>query len=144
MDGVAEWLSWASLAFRIPTLHAGDHESEGAKPGEAAASNTYILTLIPSTLCLNMTCLTVGVIDKINGRLTGVNHETVGKLRGLDTGSAKLSGDNNFAALDTGLHNETKDGPTNDHYLAYHAQSKYKCGKIDKDGSRGDMKGCIE
>jgi len=89
--------------------------------GEAAARNMCILTLIPSALCLSMTCLTVGVIDKINGRLTGVNHETVGKLHGLGMGSAKLSGDNNFAALGTGLHNETED--SNDHCLARHAQS---------------------
>jgi len=50
-----------------------------------------------------------GVIDEINSRLTGVNHETVGKLHGFGTGSAKLSGDNNLTALGTGLHNETKD-----------------------------------
>jgi hypothetical protein len=50
-----------------------------------------------------------GVVDEVNSRLTGVNHETVGKFHGLCTGSAKLSGDNDFTALGTGLHNETKD-----------------------------------
>jgi len=46
-----------------------------------------------------------------------VDHEAVGKLHGLGTGSTKLSGDNDFTTLGTGLHNETEDtiaSPEND------------------------------
>lgn len=32
LDGVGERLSWASLAFGIPTFHTGGQESEGAGP----------------------------------------------------------------------------------------------------------------
>ena len=50
-----------------------------------------------------------GVVDEIDGRLTGVNHEAVGEFHGLRTSSTKLSGNNDLAALCTGLHNEAED-----------------------------------
>jgi len=50
-----------------------------------------------------------GVVNEINGRLTGVDHETVGELHRFGTGGTKLSGDNDFATLGAGLHNETED-----------------------------------
>jgi hypothetical protein len=50
-----------------------------------------------------------GVVNEINSRLTGVDHETVGELHGLGTGGTKLSGDDNFTTLSTRLHDKTKD-----------------------------------
>ena len=38
-----------------------------------------------------------------------MDHEAVGKFHGLGTGSTKLSGNNHFTTLGTGLHNETQD-----------------------------------
>ena len=49
------------------------------------------------------------VVDEINNRLTGVDHETVGKLRGLVTNGAKLSADNDFTTLAAGFRNKPKD-----------------------------------
>ena len=56
-----------------------------------------------------------GVVNKVVDRLAGVDHETVGELHGLSTGSTELARDDNLATLGTGLHDETKDtiaGPT--------------------------------
>ena len=49
-----------------------------------------------------------GVVNKLNGGLTGVDHEAVGELHGLGTGSTKLARDDNLATLGTGLHDETE------------------------------------
>ena len=48
------------------------------------------------------------IVDEFDGGLTGVDHETVGELHGLGTGSTKLAGDDNLATLGTGLHDETE------------------------------------
>lgn len=53
--------------------------------------------------------VTNGVVDKVTGGLTGVDHEAVGELHGLGTGSTNLSRNDNFATLSTGLHDETED-----------------------------------
>ena len=61
------------------------------------------------------------IVNEIDGGLTGVDHETVGELHGLGAGGTKLSRDNDFAALGTGLHDETKDtitGPGNGQSVA--------------------------
>ncbi len=50
-----------------------------------------------------------GVVNEVAGGLTGVNHEAVGELHGFSTGSAKLAGNDNFATLGTGFHDETED-----------------------------------
>ena len=50
-----------------------------------------------------------GVVNEINSRLTGVDHETVGELHGFGAGGTKLSRHDDFTTLSTGLHNKTKD-----------------------------------
>ena len=50
-----------------------------------------------------------GVVNEVEGGLTGVNHEAVGELHGLGTGSTKLAGDDNLATLGTRLNNEAED-----------------------------------
>lgn len=49
-----------------------------------------------------------GVVDEVNSGLTGVDHETVGELHGLGTGSTELARDDNLATLRAGLHDEPK------------------------------------
>ena len=50
-----------------------------------------------------------GVVDELLSGLTGVDHETVGELHGLGTGSTELARDDNLATLGTRLHDETED-----------------------------------
>ena len=50
-----------------------------------------------------------GVVDEVNSGLTGVDHETVGELHRLGTGSTELARDDNLATLGTRLHDETED-----------------------------------
>lgn len=49
------------------------------------------------------------MVDEVLGGLTRVNHEAVGELHGLGTGSTELTGDNNLTTLGTRLHDETED-----------------------------------
>lgn len=50
-----------------------------------------------------------GVVDEVLCGLTGVDHEAISELHGLGTGGAQLSGNDNLAALGTGLHDEAED-----------------------------------
>lgn len=47
--------------------------------------------------------------NKVTGRLTRVDHETVTELHSLGTGSTELARNNNLAALGTRFHNEADD-----------------------------------
>ena len=49
------------------------------------------------------------VINEVLSGLTGVDHETVGELHRLRTGSTKLARNNDFATLGTRLHDEAED-----------------------------------
>ena len=56
LDGVRKRLARTKVTFGIECLHAADDDvSDG---GDIQIARTYILTLIPRTPCLNMTCLT--------------------------------------------------------------------------------------
>lgn len=48
------------------------------------------------------------LVNEVNTGLTGVNHETIGELHALSTGSAQLSGYHDLATLGVGLHDEAK------------------------------------
>jgi hypothetical protein len=48
------------------------------------------------------------VVNEVLGGLTRVNHEAVGELHGLGTGSTELTRDNNLTTLGTRLHDETE------------------------------------
>ena len=48
-----------------------------------------------------------GVVDEVNGRLTGGGHETVRELHKLRTRSTELARNDNLATLGTRLHDET-------------------------------------
>ena len=50
-----------------------------------------------------------GVVNEVLSGLTGVDHETVGELHRLSTGSTELARDNDLATLGAGLHDETED-----------------------------------
>ena len=53
--------------------------------------------------------MTSGGVNEVLRWLTRVDHETVGELHALGTGSTKLSGDDNLTTLGTALHNESED-----------------------------------
>ena len=53
--------------------------------------------------------VTDGVVDKVAVGLTGVDHETVGELHRLCTGSTQLAGNNDLATLGARLHDEAED-----------------------------------
>jgi len=91
LDGVWERLLWASLAFGVPTLHDLNFDAKHTLPEHD----------VPDS-----------VVYEINSRLTGMDHETVGKLHGLRTGGTKLSGDDNFAAFGVRFHNKAEDTVT--------------------------------
>lgn len=48
-------------------------------------------------------------VDKVLGGLARVDHEAIGKLHGLGTGSTKLARDDDLATLGTRLHDEAQD-----------------------------------
>ena len=50
-----------------------------------------------------------GVVNKLNGGLTGVDHEAVGELHGLGTGGTELARHDNLATLCARLHDESED-----------------------------------
>ena len=50
-----------------------------------------------------------GVVDELLSRLAGVNHETVGELHGLGTGSAELARYDDLTTLGARLHDEAED-----------------------------------
>jgi hypothetical protein len=68
--------------------------------------------------------VTGGVVNEVLSGLTGVDHEAVGELHGLGTGSAQLAGDDNLATLGARLHNETvvmlEVGPSTWKYVYMH------------------------
>lgn len=53
--------------------------------------------------------MTGGAVDEVLGGLTRVNHEAVGELHGLGTGSTELTGNDDLATLGAGLHDEAQD-----------------------------------
>lgn len=53
--------------------------------------------------------VTGGTVDKVLGGLAGVDHEAVGELHGLGTGSTELAGDDDLATLGARLHDEAQD-----------------------------------
>jgi hypothetical protein len=53
-----------------------------------------------------------GLVDKVVGGLTGVDHESVGELHGLCSGGSQFTRDDDFTTLGAGFHNESKDTVT--------------------------------
>jgi ribose 5-phosphate isomerase len=53
--------------------------------------------------------VTGGGVNEVTDGLSGVDHESVGELHGLGTGSTELSGNDDLTSLGTGLHDETED-----------------------------------
>lgn len=87
-DGVRQRLLGTSLALGVGAAHDLDLDSQD--------------TLAEQDV-------TGGAVDELLGGLTGVDHESVGELHGLGTGSTELSGDNDLATLGAGLHDEAED-----------------------------------
>lgn len=87
-DGVGQRLLGAGLALRVGAAHDLDLDTED--------------TLAEQDV-------TGGAVDEVLGGLTGVDHEAVGELHGLGTGSTELSGDDDLATLGAGLHDEAED-----------------------------------
>lgn len=53
--------------------------------------------------------VTGGAVDEVLGGLTRVDHEAIGELHGLGTGSTELTGDDDLATLGARLHDEAQD-----------------------------------
>ncbi len=53
-----------------------------------------------------------GVVDKVVGGLTRVDHETVGELHGLGTSGTQFTGYDDFTTLGAGVHDESEDTVT--------------------------------
>jgi len=87
-NGVREGLLGTSLAFRVGAAHDLDLDTQDTLSEED---------------------VTGSVVNEVLGGLTGVNHEAVGELHGLGTGSTELTRDNNLTTLGTRLHDETED-----------------------------------
>jgi len=87
-DGVWERLLWAGLSFWVRSTHDLDLDTEDTLAEENVAG---------------------GGVNEVLGWLTGVDHEAVGELHGLGTGSAQLTGNDNLATLGARLHDEAED-----------------------------------
>lgn len=87
-DGVREGLGGTKAALGVPRQHNLDLDTEHTLSEQDVAN---------------------GVVNKVLGGLTRVDHEAVGELHGLGTGSTQLAGDDNLTALSARLHNEAKD-----------------------------------
>jgi hypothetical protein len=87
-NGVREGLLGTSLAFRVGAAHDLDLDTQNTLSEED---------------------VTGSVVNEVLGGLTRVNHEAVGELHGLGTGSTELTRDNNLTTLGTRLHDETED-----------------------------------
>jgi hypothetical protein len=87
-DSVRESLLGTGLALRVGAAHDLDLDTQDTLSEEN---------------------VTGSVVDEVLGGLTRVNHEAVGELHGLGTGSTELTGDDNLATLGAGLHDEAED-----------------------------------
>lgn len=87
-DGVGQGLLGTSLTLGVGTTHDLDLDTQD--------------TLAEKDV-------TGGVVDEVTGGLTRVDHESVGELHGLGTGSTELTGDNDLATLGARLHDEAED-----------------------------------
>lgn len=94
-DGVREGLGLASLAGHVGTSHDLDLDAE----------NTLLHQNVAD-----------GLVNELANGLTGVDHEAVGELHRLGTGSTELARDDDLATLGARLHNEAEDtvGGTSD------------------------------
>jgi hypothetical protein len=86
-NGVREGLLGTRLAFRVGAAHDLDLDTQNTLSEED---------------------VTGSVVNEVLGGLTRVNHEAVGELHGLGTGSTELTRDNNLTTLGTRLHDETE------------------------------------
>ena len=87
-DGVRERLLGAGLALGVAAAHDLDLDTEHTLAEQDVAG---------------------GAIDEVLGGLAGVDHEAIGELHGLGTGSTELARDDNLATLGTALHDEAED-----------------------------------
>jgi len=87
-DSVRESLLGTGLALRVGAAHDLDLDTQDTLSEEN---------------------VTGSVVDEVLGGLTRVNHEAVGELHGLGTGSTELTGDDNLATLGARLHDEAED-----------------------------------
>lgn len=53
-----------------------------------------------------------GLVNEFLGGLTGVDHESVGELHRLGSGGSQFTGDDDFATLGAGFHDESQDTVT--------------------------------
>ena len=103
-DGIGKGEGLAGTSLGVPALHDLDLDSE----------NTLLHENVTNSL-----------IDKVLDGLTGVDHESVGELHRLGTGSTQLTRNDDLATLGTGLHDEaehtvggTADGKTTEELVA--------------------------
>lgn len=87
-DGVGESLLGTGLALGVGAAHDLDLDTQHTLSEEDVASS---------------------VVDEVLGGLTRVNHESVGELHALGTGSTELTRDDNLTTLGARLHDESED-----------------------------------
>lgn len=87
-DGVGESLLGTALALGVSTAHDLDLDTQDTLAEQDVAG---------------------GSVDEVLAGLARVNHEAVGELHGLGTGSTELAGDDNLATLGARLHDEAED-----------------------------------
>lgn len=104
LDGVGKRLLGPKLAFGIVALHTLRLRKSVVMKDRASLAHFHFDTKD----ALSKEDVTNGVIDKVTGRLAGVDHKAISELHGFCTGSTKFARNNYFATLRTGLHNESE------------------------------------
>ena len=110
-NDIGKGFGGSSLALRVPGLHDLDLDTENSLT-EQDVSNGSVDEI---TNRLNhrhsvSPRLSDHTVDVTN--LSGVNHETIGELHRLCSGSSQLTRDNNLATLSSRLHDESQHSVT--------------------------------
>lgn len=111
VDGIGNGLGWSLSSLWVVRLHAGY---------KSASVTCYVYTRGEGDLHLDLDTqdtlseenVSDGVVDKVNGGLTRVDHESVGELHGLGSGGPEFTRDDDLTTLGTGLHDESEDTVT--------------------------------
>jgi hypothetical protein len=108
-DGIGEVLGGSLSSLGVVRLHAGG-QSDFFMWGKLCSCDSHLDLDTEDTL--SEEDVSDGVVDKVTGGLTRVDHETVGELHGLGSGGTELSRDDDLATLGARLHDESEDTVT--------------------------------
>lgn len=136
-DGIRESLLGTGLALGVGAAHDLDLDTQHTLSEENVAGSA---------------------VDEVLGGLTRVNHEAVGELHALGTGSTELTRDDNLTTLGAGLHDEaedtiagTSDGETVEELVAEGLAlgdggetSVLDLGGVERDGVFGELESLLD